>query len=252
MASIPFRAFSQSTPATAPPAFEVASVKPNKSGARRSGVKTDPAKLTGTNATLKQLILYAYDLPGYRVSGQGWIETERYDVRAKAESPASKEQIRLMLQTLLADRFKLKFHHETKVLPVYWLVVAKGGFKAPGVKEGESLLKDGPPALKPGANVIFLMQQSDLPGFAEGLSRMAGRPVLDKTGINGQFVFYLEWTSEASLPGSASTPDGPSPPADSGPSIFAALQQKFGLRLEASRAPIEILVIDHVEKPTEN
>jgi uncharacterized protein (TIGR03435 family) len=171
----------------------VASVRQNKSGTQRSRINTDPGSLTATNATLKQLILYAYKLPGYGVAGQGWIETERYDVRAKSENPASKEQMRLMLQTLLADRFKLKFHRETKVLPVYWLVVAKNGFKPSGVKEQESLEKDGPPALKPGGNVTFLMQRSDLPDFAEGLSRMVGRPVLDKTGIKGDFLFYLEW-----------------------------------------------------------
>jgi len=96
------------------------------------------------------------------------------------------------------------------------------------------------------------MQRSDLPGFAEGLSRMVDRPVLDKTGIKGQFVFYLEWTADVGLPDSVSAADGPRPPPDYGPSIFAAVQQKFGLKLEASRAPIEILIIDHVEKPTEN
>jgi uncharacterized protein (TIGR03435 family) len=230
----------------------VASVRLHKSGARSSRIHTGPGTLTSTNATLKQLVLYAYKLPGYAVSAQGWIETERYDVRAKAENPATEAQMRLMLQALLADRCKLKFHRETKVLPVYWLVVAKDGFKAPGAKEQESLEKNGPPALKPGANVTFLMQRSDLPGFAEGLSRMAGRPVLDKTGIEGEFLFYLDWKLGAGPQASVSPADGPSTPADPGPSLFAALQEKFGLKLESGRTPIEILIIDHIEKPTEN
>jgi uncharacterized protein (TIGR03435 family) len=231
------------------PAFEVASIKPNRSGARRSGVNTRPDTLVGNNASVKQLLLFAYELPGYRVSGPGWIDAERFDVVAKADGPAGQDRMRLMLQALLADRFRLKFHRESKVMPVYWVVQGKDGFKPPDAKDTETLLKEGPRGAKPGFHGMFLMQHSDLPALAEGLSRVVGRPVLDKTGVDGKFVFYLEWTADPGMPG-ADARSNPLP--DAPPSIFAVLQEKFGLKLESGRATIEVLVIDQVERPTEN
>ncbi len=131
--------------AVAPPAFDVASIKPNQSGNRRGGVHADPGKVVGTNATLQQLILFAYDLPGYQLSGPSWIETERYDLGAKAEgSPLpGTGQLRVMLQTLLADRFGFKAHREVKTLSVYTLVVAEDGPRLPDEKTGDALLQKG-------------------------------------------------------------------------------------------------------------
>jgi uncharacterized protein (TIGR03435 family) len=237
-------AFGQAS--TARPAFEVASVKPNKSGERRSGMRPYPERLTATNSTLKQLILYAYHLQGYQVAGPGWIGTERYDVAAKAETSTSTEQLRLMLQTLLAGRFKLQFHREKKELPVYWLVAAKNG---PKLSHDESLLDKGPPT-QPG--LMFMAQRSNLEDFAAALTRFVGRPVLDRTGISGQFVFYLDWTAAPTAGADIATADAAGPPPAANASFVTALHEKFGLKLEAGKAPIEMLVIDNAEKPSEN
>jgi uncharacterized protein (TIGR03435 family) len=193
--------------------------------------------------TLKQLVLEAYSLHAAQLSGPNWIETGGYDVTARAKEGAGRAQIQLMLQALLLDRFKLKSHRETKDVPVYFLVVAKGGPKLHDAKEGENafnaLTKDGTSPFKPGLAAIF--KPGDLPAFAERLGRPLDRPVLDKTGIKGQFWFQLEWA--------------PDPGPDSinlGPSLLKALRDQLGLDLEAQKASLEILIIDHVERPTEN
>lgn len=231
--------FGQSRSATVPQAFEAASVKPNKMGGARGPVQMKPESLTGTNVTLKQLMRYAYELQDSQLSGPGWTETEGYDVTAKPNRPASASQLRLMLQTLLEDRFKLKLHRETKDLPVYWLVVAEGGPKLRDPKE-EAVFNTalgGKSPFRPGFNAVFT--NKDLPGFAERLSRGIGRPVVDKTGIKGQYWFQLEWAADHQ-------------PGTAGPSLLTAIQEQLGLKLEEQRAPTEVLVIDHVEKPSEN
>jgi hypothetical protein len=128
-------AFGQSPPA--PLAFEVVSIKPSQSGGPRSGVRAQAGNLTGKNVTLKQLMAYANDIPGYLLWGPDWIETDGYDVAAMAKNSPSATELRLMLRTLLEDRFKLKTHRETKEIPAYWLVLAKGGPKLRDPKEPE-------------------------------------------------------------------------------------------------------------------
>lgn len=206
-------------PAAGPLAFEAASIAVNKSGGGRGGVRTDPERLTGRNATMKQLILYAYDVRNYQVSGPGWLDTERYDLEAKSEGSASTEQMRLMLRTLLADRFRLKAHRETKELPVYWLVVAKNGPKLRDEKEGDALVKDGNlPPLRAGANGMFL--RGELAQLAEVLSRPLGRPVLDKTGIKGRYFFQLEWALDPGQTGGGAAADGRGPAPDADASLY--------------------------------
>jgi uncharacterized protein (TIGR03435 family) len=217
-------AFAQ--PAATQPAFEAASIALNKSGGFRGGVRTDPERLTAANATLKQIILYAYDLRTYQVSGPDWIESERYDVAAKAESAASTAQMRLMLQTLLAERFKLKTHRETKDMPVYWLIVAKNGPKLRDVKDAEALMQNGsPPPLRAGVNAMFMTVE--LPQFADVLSRSVGRPVLDKTGIAGRYFFQFEWTLDPSQSGGVAAAGARDLAPDADPSLFTALQDKL-------------------------
>ena len=232
---IPYGALCQSSSATAPPAFEFASVGPTAGG--QVTLKMKPEGITALNVNLKLLIASAYGLEVCQLVGPGWITTESYNVVAKTSGAASDEQLRLMLQRLLVDRFKLKSHRETKELPVYWLIVADGGPKLRGPKEEEAFNASsaGRSPFKPGVDAVFT--NKNLPGFAERLSRGIGRCVIDKTGIKGRFWFQLEWVHEKEEPGVA------------GPSLLAAVQEQLGLRLVEHKAPIDVLVIDAVEKP---
>jgi uncharacterized protein (TIGR03435 family) len=223
------------------PAFEVASVRPNTSGGAQGGVRTDPERLTATNATVRQLLLFAYNLPDYQLSGPNSIETERYDVTAKASASVDTEQLRLMLQTILIDRFRLKSHRETKTVPVYWLVTAKSGPKLHKLEEG-----DQTPAVRPGINALYL--KATAPQFAERLSRYLGRPVLDKTGLDGRFFIRLEWVLDATPQGGATA----SQTSDPGASLFTALEEQLGLKLESHKSELEFLLIDSVQRPLDN
>ena len=165
--------------------------------------------------------------------------TTRYDIAATAESSASDTQVRQMLQQLLAERFRLQAHREIKELPVYWLTVAEGGPKLRDPKEEETFNNShaGKSPFQPGYASIF--SNKDLPGFAERLSRGIGRPVVDKTGIQGRFWFQLEWPAEnESL--------GPSP------ALVTAVREQLGLNLEERKAPMEMLIVDRVQKLSDN
>jgi bla regulator protein blaR1 len=253
--------------------FEVASVKPNKSGATRAPSMILPGgRFTATNNTLRALILNAYGIfasPSLLSGGPGWIDSETYDVEAKAEAGAipkgapSKvnwEKTRLMLRTLLADRFKLSIRRETKVMPVYELVVAKNG---PKLKKSDQDCAasttachgfSGNPTRLSGAAV-------DMYDLALILSRYSDRPVLDNTGVQGLFDIKLQWnpfagraqpTEEVPRAPGAEAREGRSPDPDSLPPLITALEQQLGLKLESRKGPVEIYVIDHVERPSEN
>jgi uncharacterized protein (TIGR03435 family) len=202
------------------------------------------------------LIRAAYGYDDNLISGApSWLYSEHYTLEAKvagSDLPAlarmAPDQRKLMLQPLLADRFQLRFHRETKQLPIFALVIAKSGSK----------LKQSPPA-DPGGSTAPQMKMSahgQLTGqrfpislLAQWLSLQVGRKVLDNTGLTGTYDFTLEWTpdSPASMSAGAETPA-----PDSGPSIFTAIQEQLGLRLESTKGPVETLVIDHVERPSEN
>lgn len=237
---ISYAAFSQSTSRTTDPAFEVAAVKPNKSEGPKGALQLKPGSLTGTNVTLGQLMRFAYEVQESQLSGPDWIKTEGYDIAARPAHDGTAGQLRLMLQTLLEDRFKLKLHRESKEMAVYYLIVADGGPKLRDPKEQEAFEAAAAkrPPFRPGFGAMF--SNKDLPGFAERLSRGIGRPVVDKTGIKGRYWFQLEWASDQDQPGSAS------------PSLISAIQEQLGLRLEEHIRPVEVLIIDHVEKPSDN
>ncbi|HEV1287836.1 MAG TPA: TIGR03435 family protein [Bryobacteraceae bacterium] len=230
----------QSQPATGPE-FEVASVKPHKPqpGPLRVSTSVENGRLNFTNVTLKNCIQRAFSLRPYQISGgPGWLADDRFDVIAKAAGPADKAQVMRMLQTLLADRFKLKFHIETKEMPVYSLVVAKNGLKIKEANDdGKGTQIDGDPQHPLSARNISMA------GFAGTLSRLQelDRPVIDATGLKGVFNFTLDYS-----PGDAAPSD------NAGPSIFTALTEQLGLKLEAGKGPVDILVIDHVERPSDN
>jgi uncharacterized protein (TIGR03435 family) len=267
----------------------VASIKLNPDcGSFRGGkVPFSPGRLSMECTTLQNLIQAAYGFFANGVSlnqetlditgGPGWVQSDHYDLAAKAEGPAHVEQMMgPMLRALLEDRFKLKVHRETKETPIYALTVAKSGFKLQPVKEGGCIpidLNHLPQPPEPGqprpnycGNMSMRMSPQgvtmDTRGltmkeFAQRLSSLLDRRVVDKSGIAGQFDFHLEFAPDETTRGFGGRGAGDAggaaqPAAPEGPSVFGALQDQFGLKLISDKGPVDSLVIDHVEKPSEN
>jgi uncharacterized protein (TIGR03435 family) len=232
------------------PEFEVASIKPNHSADGRVLMGMAPGgRFTATNTTVKQLIMTAYRIRAHQISGApAWLDSEKYDIVAKPEGGANPDQIKLMLQALLAERFKLTMRHESKELPVYALVVGKSGPKFQASKDSGGPGRRG---IQMGRGLIE-GQQMTMEMFADQLSGMAGRTVLDKTGLTGSYDLRLEFTPDESQAQMFNGPGGSPPPDPNGPSLFAAVQEQLGLKLEAQKGPVTVYVIDRVEKPTEN
>lgn len=270
------RAQPQSGADAALPSFEVASIKLNHSGERRIALMLPPGRMTATNVTLKFLVEFAYDIKDSEISGgPGWIDSDRYDLEAKVEEsdadarkPTPDERthrIRLMLRSLLADRFKLTLNHATQELPIYVLVVGKNG---PKFHESEAAPPDPPGAANsgpagPGGQRMVRMSRGEINMssapigmFAGTLSTQLGRKVLDETGLKGNYDIALKWTPDseqrAGAPGDGGDGKATPPPDASGPSIFTALQEQLGLKLESKKGPVETFVIARVEKPSDN
>ena len=308
-------AFGQATGES--PTFEAASIKPaapqTGPGMRvmmRGGPGSpDPGQITYSNVSLKQVLTNAYGIKSYQINGPKWLDSERFDIVAKIAMGSTKEQFQMMLQNLLAERFKLAVHHETKELPIYALVVGKGGPKlketvddsaatqggaaGPGGPSGSApppppgsdgagpvrmkMGADGMPQLPPGMgkNGLMMMMMNGrlrlvgngqpVSALTEMLGNQLGRPVVDATELKAKYDFTLDFTPE-----NMSGPMGMMPPPrphdggpgggapmasapEAGPSIFTALQEQMGLKLEQRKGPIDLLVIDRMEKvPTEN
>jgi uncharacterized protein (TIGR03435 family) len=220
--------------------FEVASVKPNKSGRMAGSTSRSGGQLVFENTSLRECIAIAYGVAvdrEYALSGPAWLGSERYDIVAKVPAEIPREQVLRMLQALLADRFQLRLHRERRDLRVYSLTIARTGTKLKAVPVGEGSFTFGPGRISGKAqSMTELADKLSRPYF--GL----GAPVMDSTGLDGAFDFTLDWT-----------PDNVQADATPGPSIFAALQEQLGLKLEASKSRVEVLVIDRVERvPTEN
>jgi uncharacterized protein (TIGR03435 family) len=196
-----------------------------------------------SNVTLKRCIMGAFGIgPNQILGGPGWLDSDRYEIVAKAERPVDDDGVLMaMLQTLLAERFKLAFHRETRTVPAFLLEVAKNGPKLERAEDEESTTHNGRGLID--AKVITMDR------FAEVLSRQMDRPVVNHTGLEGSFNLKLEWTPETVKPVTSGT-DGAA--IESGLSIFTAIQQQLGLRLRSQKAPVEVVVIDHVERPSEN
>ena len=298
--------------------FEVASIKPSvmpggrgmiRIGGRGGPGSADPSRATYNFSSLRDLLMDAYSMKRQQITGPDWLDSQRFDIVAKVPEGATKEQVKIMLQNLLADRFKLAVHRETKELPMYALVV---GSKGPKLKE--STVADAPPAaiptpkdeeiprpmgrLKIGADgcpetppmiagrsgnfqlmtpngACMISNGQSISGLADQLSNQFDRPVVDMTGLKGKYDIKLRF-DPSSMPGRGGmggmTKDAPMPgggmPAlrgDGGgrdpnaeerepaPTIFAALQEQLGLKLEARKGSVDLLVVDHIEKtPTEN
>jgi uncharacterized protein (TIGR03435 family) len=260
--------------------FEVVTIKPNHSGLDETmigavGHGAPGDRFIATNITIKALICWAFagtsvPLPSDEVSGgPAWINSERYDIDAKLEDskaaaiaklsfPDNILQVRLMLQSLLADRFKLVAKDATVTRPVYALVIAKGGSKLKATVPGsESPIEAG------GHPVQFSGGRGEMSAHGTPLSVLTrflsqeglGRPVVDQTGLKGEYDFKLKWNPELDSPGMMQGPspgEGPAPPDSSGASIFTAVQDQLGLKLRATEGPVEDLVILKIEKPSEN
>jgi uncharacterized protein (TIGR03435 family) len=226
------------------PTFEVASMKRGVGGGPPGDIPRNmdgsPGSFAMRNVPLRYALEWAYDLKDYEISGPDWInQEERYDIIAKAPFPATNDEMRPMLQTLLLERLKMKVHRETRQLPVYVLLPGRGAAKVmPGSSTGEATLGG------PGPKAFFHNQP--ISRFTFMLTRRMDRPVLDKTGLSGVYDFRID------LSGLGFNGQPPQDPT-AGPSIFTAVQDDLNLRLEAQRAPVEILVIDQVDKvPVEN
>jgi uncharacterized protein (TIGR03435 family) len=256
--ALPTQAFSQ---ANSPPrpSFEVASIKPNTSGNNRAAIRGQPGgRFVATNATLQMLITTAYQVEGFRMlGGPNWVNSDRFDIEARAEGGNTMPgQPFPLLQSLLEDRFGLKTHWETREFPLYELVVAKNGLKLQAVADPDPLPPGGfrvARGVMAGSAVSFI-------NFVRALSLYLGRTIVNKTALIGFFDIKLEWTPEVGEggpfgPGGSFGPGpetGPPPSSVPGPSIFTAIQEQLGLRLESSKSPVDVLVIDSVERPSEN
>jgi uncharacterized protein (TIGR03435 family) len=224
--------------------FEVASIKPNRSASNAMGMFPSPGKLRIQNYPLRQLIAASYghnfDLKTFQVmGGPAWLDSDRYDIEAKAEGNANFWAMLPMLKTLLTDRFALRTHKEIRSLPVYELTVAKGGLKMHESAEGDdtkqrSTIREHE----------FTGHKVNMTLLSDWLAGELGRPVVDETRLSGKYDFSLKYTPEGTEAADANVP--------SGASLFTAIQEQMGLKLTAGKGPVEVIVIDSVERPSSN
>jgi len=209
--------------------FDSASIKPSNGPLEGGWVRFTPAGVIGRDISARRIILLAYHLGDIQLrGGPGWLDADRFDLEAKAETAANENQLRQMLQKLLAQRFNLAVHRETKEMPVYAMTVGKNGPQLPDWKEGQA-----EPSRASRAGRI-LVDRGNTQHFADTLnnSSMIDRLVLDRTGLQGTYYFRVEWNGNDDF--------------------MTAIQEQLGLRFEPQKAPMEFLVIDHIEKPGAN
>lgn len=260
--------------------FEVATLKQNKSGERGGGIRRLPGgRVTVTNMAARQLITFAYQLGQFQLTGgPSWLADDKFDITAKMEGnpewegPGSgkPDPIQLAMRKLLAERFKLKLHAESRDLDAYALVMVKPGVNGPALKPSTTDCKaiaeqarQGKPPTPPQpvngimpCSIMGRIGQISFDGFpmsqAAGMMvGQAGRPVVDRTGLTGNWQFVVTFAQERPI--GAPIPPGDLPPADpNAPSFFTALQEQLGLKLESTKAPFEVTVIDSVEHPTDD
>jgi uncharacterized protein (TIGR03435 family) len=254
--------------------FEVVSLKANKSGIRNRSIGAAGGRFVATNVSLRGLLDYAYRtrssglLDSQIASGPAWLDTDRFDVEAKPEGdgrPIPVEQMQIMVQSLLEDRFALKLHRQKRAMAVYNLVVAKKG-KLKRSEDQSPIVYGplgGPPPpstssspprgvsrmLGNNTGVEFMATAINMATLAGSLQLQVDRPIIDKTNLQGLYDIQLRFA-----PASAIQPAQPGAalPVEGGPSLFTALQEQLGLKLQAGKGPVEVFVIDHAEKPDVN
>jgi uncharacterized protein (TIGR03435 family) len=267
------------------PSFEVASIRPTNSDVAGGFISyRDPGRLTAPHANTRLLILFAYHIKNFQLmGGPGWVNSQGYDIDAKVDDSLAEklrnlpveqqlDQKRLMMRSLLADRFKLSVTLATKELPVYALVLAKGGPKLNDVHSSSnpddpaagptiSTAVGHPTAAPPGRATTFTAHDGEnaltaksmsIPNLIDLLSGQLDRAILDRTTLKGAYDFTLQWAPEIAIPYGIRGPDNTPPPDSTAPSIFTALQEQLGLRLELIKGPVDTVTIDHIEQPSEN
>jgi len=234
------------------PVYDAAVIKVNNTLSRSSRTDINDATFQATNVTLKHLLVNAFGIRKGQIFGlPAWADSLRWDVNAKVTDPdmkvissLSREQRQRMLAALLVERFHLQKHIELKTLPVYELVVAKNGPKL-------QVSKVAPDATGPGDfdvhNTDMTATGVMMPDFATNISYPLDRTVIDKTGLTGRYDFRLQWT-----PDNVANNAADNGAADAPPTIFTAIEEQLGLKLQPGKGPVNTLVIDHVEQPTEN
>jgi uncharacterized protein (TIGR03435 family) len=242
--------------ANANPSFEVATIKPSKPGQQGKGFGFRGRQFITMNTNLNDLIAFAYGLHAKQIVGApDWFGTDLYDIAGVPDVPGrpNLKQSGIMMQKLLADRFQLKFHHEKKVLSVYTITVAHGG---PKMKKSTAGPDDGEGFMFRGLGDLIVRNMT-MASFATWMqSGVMDRPVVDQTGLPDRYDFLLKWTPDESqfaqfrgsnvkMPTATNDPNAP-------PGLYTAIQEQLGLKMEATKAPDDVIVIDHVEKPSAN
>ncbi|MEQ1759185.1 MAG: TIGR03435 family protein [Vicinamibacterales bacterium] len=262
-------------PITPRPSFEVASVKKNTSGEFGGSIGGRPGQVTVRNNTLRNIVRNVYRLQDFQiVGGPSWFDTERFDITGRAPVETTQDDMMLMVQELLADRFKLVLHMETRQLPVYVLLPSRADGR-PGPKLTMSTVdcaalvaslaaarQGGAPPPTPTAGAQPFCGTRTTPGriqgssvtmanFGRNLSNFAGRMVIDRTGLAGSWDLELQWTPDPGMM-PALPPNAPPLPAPdpNGPSLFTAIQEQLGLKLDSQRGPVDVLVIDSAQQPS--
>jgi uncharacterized protein (TIGR03435 family) len=239
--------------------YEVASIKPNKSVQDGPNLRDTSDGIRGTNFPMMMLIHYAFGIfQDYRYSGApAWLNSEKYDLDAKMDASMADAYNKLprdqqtivfhhMVEKLLADRLKMETHRETKEMPVYFLVVGKNGPKLPEAKpdpNGPNNAHWGGPGMRDGI-INVTAHNMTTEGLTNYLRGEMSRPVLDKTGLTGTYEFTLKYTPDTAAP--------PQPGGADAPFLLTAVQEQLGLKLESGKGPVEIIVIDHIERPSGN
>jgi uncharacterized protein (TIGR03435 family) len=242
------------------PTFEVVSVKPNRIGGPIQFSALSGGRLSATNVSVTQLIKAAYQVQDFQISGApNWLDSDKYNIEAKSAGVANAEQTRLMLQSLLADRFKLTLHRETKEVPALALTLAKGSANKTTrlVQADNSGCQPEPSPSNPCDHIKGFPggisgEKVSMPQLSLALGSMLRRTVVDQTGLDGVFDFKLDLALAGSAPTAGGNPSAPNDEMDGPSALVAGLQDQLGLKLERTKSQAAILVVDHVEKPSEN
>jgi uncharacterized protein (TIGR03435 family) len=250
------------------PAFEVASIKVNASGSENFGFTARPGGvMVATNVSTRQIVTYSYSMQNSRVEGgPDWLDTVRYDITAKASEAARPDQMLLMFRTLLADRFKLVMHTDARDTAIFALVQARpDGRLGPQLRASSTVDCDAARAEQARGAAIAASDGRPICGgrtraglitagavsmdeLARNMSRMVGRAIVNRTGLQGRYDFDLKFTPEGEL---TAAPAADRPP-DAPPSLFVALEEQLGLKLEPERAPVDVVVVDSIARPVED
>jgi uncharacterized protein (TIGR03435 family) len=236
---VAFQASGQTAASPQPEAFQIVSIKPNRNGGDDNSMKTSLGRLKAVNVTPKELLLYAFGVRDSQlIGGPDWLTKERVDVEAVTGTTddLNRATLQPLLQSMFADRFQLKFHRENTELPVYSLVVAKGGPKLTAHSgEGQPLTGIHSSSGKKLVNA----RRTTMKRLAEVLSQQTDRFVIDNTDLGGEYDFSLAWTDDLAVDSEE-------------PSLFTAIQEKLGLKLEPTKGRVQVIVIDSLERPSEN